>query len=181
MKREYHNLNEVIKKELSREEDFNTKKLIDELKIVKKRRYFTKNEFLEMCKWKSPRPKRYYESNSPELIEDISKKIISTKYERRKINLLTKLKGVNIPTASAILTLIESQNYGVIDTRVWQLLFLYGSVKKKPRGQGFTFNDWFNYLSKLRYFAKKFHCSVRNIEYSLFKYHKKIQEGNLYK
>ncbi len=87
----------------------------------------------------------------------ISRKTISTKYERRKIDLLTRLKGVSIPTASAILTLIEPQNYGVIDIRVWKLLYLYGVVKKKPRGQGFTFDDWFHYLSKLRYFAKKLH------------------------
>lgn len=180
MKKEYSDLNKLIRNELSREEDFNTKKLIDELKIVKKRGYFTKDEFLKMCKWKSFRPKRYYESNSPELIKDISKKVISTKYEKRKIDLLTKLKGVSIPTASAILTLIDPKNYGVIDIRVWQLLYLYGSVNKKPRGQGFNFNDWFSYLSKLRYFAKKFHCSVRNIEYSLFQYHRKIQEGRLY-
>jgi len=181
MKKDYRNLSELIKNKLSREEDLNTKKLINELKKVRKQGYFTKDEFLKMCSWKSPRPKRYYESNSAELIEDISKNVISTKYEKRKIDLLTKLKGVNIPTASAILTLIDPQNYGVIDIRVWQLLYLYGSVKKNPRGQGFNFNDWFYYLSKLRYFAKKFHCLVRNIEYSLFQYHKKIQVGNLYK
>ena len=181
MKKEYHSLNELIKNKLSREEDFNTKRLINELKKVRKRGYFTKDEFLKMCKWKSPRPKRYYGSNPPELIKDISSKILATKYEKRKIDLLTKLKGVSIPTASAILTLLDPQNYGVIDIRIWQLLYLYGSVKKNPRGQGFNFNDWFHYLSKLRYFAKKFHCSVRNIEYSLFQYHKKIQEGNLYK
>jgi len=180
MKKKYSNLTELIKNELSRKENFNTKKLIGELKIVKKRGHFTRDEFLKMCKWKSPRPERYFKSNSSELIKDISKKVISTKYEKRKIDLLTKLKGVSVPTASAILTLLDPQNYGVIDIRVWQLLYLYGSVKKKPRGQGFNFNDWFYYLLKLRYFAKKFHCSVRNIEYSLFQYHRKIQEGNLY-
>ncbi len=106
---------------------------------------------------------------------------MATKFEKRKIDLLIKLKGVQIPTASAILTLIDPNNYGVIDIRVWQVLYLYGSVKTNPDGVGFNFSNWYNYLVKLRYYAKKFKVKARNIERTLFLYHKKIQEGNLYK
>ena len=131
--------------------------------------------------WKSSRPKKQYLKNSNEEVISISKKVLSTKYEKRRVELLTTLKGVLIPTASTILTLIDPQNYGVIDIRVWQILYLYGSVKVKPTGTNFDFNNWYNYLMKLRYFAKKFKVSVRDIERTIFLYHKKIQEGNLYK
>ena len=181
MKKEYSTIEELIKENLSTEEHAETLKLMNELKGVKKRGYFTKDEFLKMGMWKSPRPKQKYLKNSEEKIISISKKVLATKFEKRRIKLLTSLKGVSIPTASAILTLIDPQNYGVIDIRVWQVLYLYGSVKVKPTGTNFNFRNWYNYLMKLRYYAKKFKVSARDIERTIFFHHKKIQDKNLYK
>lgn len=181
MKKEYSTIEELIKNNLSTKESADTSKLIKDLNHIKNRGYFTKEEFIKMGMWKSPRPKQKYLKNSEKEIIEISKKVLSTKFEKRRIDLLTKLRGVKIPTASAILTLIDPKNYGVIDIRVWQVLYLYGSVKDKPSGTNFDFNNWYNYLMKLRYYAKKFKVSARDIERTLFLYHKKIQEGNLYK
>jgi len=180
-KQEYPTIEELIKNNLNTEESLRTQKLINDLEPVKERGYFTKDEFIKMGVWKSPRPKQRYLQNSEEDIVSISKKVFTTKFEKRRIELLTKLKGVSIPTASAILTLSDPQNYGVIDIRVWQLLYLYRSVKNNPTGIGMDFHDWYHYLMKLRYYAKKFNVKVRDIERTLFLYHKKIQEGNLYK
>ena len=77
--------------------------------------------------------------NSEEEVISTSKGVLSTDFEKRRLELLVELKGVAIPTASAILTLIDPENYGVIDIRVWQVLFLYGSVKVKPTGTNFSF------------------------------------------
>jgi len=107
-----------------------------------------------MGMWKSPRPKKQYLKNSEKEIISISKKVLATKFEKRKIELLTSLKGVLTPTASAILSLIDPKNYGVIDIRVWQVLYLYDSVKVKPNGTNFDFNNWYNYLMKLRYYKE---------------------------
>jgi len=181
MKKEYKSIEELIKNNLNIEEDAVTLKLINELKKIKKRGYFTKAEFLAIGMWKSPRPKQQYLRNSKKEIISISKKVLSTKFERSRIELLTSLKGVSIPTASAILTLIDPKNYGVIDIRVWQVLYLYGSVKQKPSGMNFDFSNWYNYLMKLRYYAKKFKVSARDVEQILFLHHKEIQDGNLYK
>jgi len=180
MEKEYKNIEELIKENLSTEEYENTQELMNELKNVRSRGYFTKKEFLKMAKWKSPRPKRWYLSNSEDEIIKISKKVFSTNYDKRRIELLTRLKGVRIPTASAILMLTDPQNYGVIDIRVWQVLYLYGSVKVNPSGKNFQFNNWYNYLMKIRYFAGKFKVKARDIERTLFSYHPKIQEGRLY-
>ena len=180
MEKEYKDIKELIKENLSTEEYEDTQELINELKNVRSRGYFTKKEFLKMAKWKSPRPKRWYLSNSEDEIMKISKKVFSTNYDKRKIELLTRLKGVRIPTASAILMLTDPQNYGVIDIRVWQVLYLYGSVKVNPTGRNFNFKNWYNYLMKLRYFADKFKVKARDIERTLFSYHHEIQEGRLY-
>lgn len=180
MKREYNNIQALIKENLSIKEHVPTQNLMNELKDVIYKGYFTKDEFLKMGMWKSPRPKNLYLSNSEDKIIKISKKVLSTKYEMRRIELLTQLKGISIPVASAILTLTDPKNYGVIDIRVWQVLYLYDSVKVKPTGRNFNFNNWYNYLMKLRYFAKKFGVKARDIEKTNFLYHYKIQEGKLY-
>ena len=141
VKKIYSSLDDLIKNELSTEEEANTAVLIKELEHVKKQGYLTKDEFLKIGMWKSPRPKQLYLKNSEEEIISTSKEVLSTDYEKRKLELLDKLKGVSIPTASAILTLTDPKNYGVIDIRVWQILFLYGSVKVKPTGTNFSFEN----------------------------------------
>ena len=71
-------------------------------------------------------------------------------------------------------------HYGVIDIRVWQLLFAINSVRKNPKGIGFTFKYWYRHLCKLRYHAKELGVSARAVERTLFYYHREIQEGLLY-
>ena len=90
------------------------------------------------------------------------------------------LKGVGLPMASAILTLVDPKRYGVIDIRVWKALFSIGSVTTKPRGVGFNFKNWYHYLCKLRYHAKELGVSVRTVERTLFLYHQENQDGLLY-
>jgi hypothetical protein len=76
--------------------------------------------------------------------------------------------------------LTDPRRYGVIDIRVWQLLFDLGSVRTKPSGVGFTFSDWYHYLVTLRAHAKQLGVSVRAVEYSLFLYHERVERGPLY-
>ena len=82
--------------------------------------------------------------------------------------------------ASAILTLINPERYGVLDIRVWQLLYALKSVRVNPRGQNFNFKNWYQYLCKLRFHAKELGVSVRVVERTLFSYHQEIQNGLLY-
>lgn len=176
----YRTLRELLRHELVRNEDPKTMKLMEHLKPIKRRGWVSRIEFLAMCRWKSPRAIRYYRKNSAARIRRVSRAVLATRSERRRLELLTGLAGVNVPMASAILTLIDPRRYGVLDIRVWQLLFRIRSVKKNPRGQGFTFNDWSHYLRKLRYHASELRVPVRTVEYTLFKCHQKFQQGRLY-
>ena len=162
MQKLYATIEELIKCELNDDEDAKTLNLMSSLAGVLERGYFNKEEFLRMGMWKSARPKQKYLKNSEAEIKSTSRKVLDTKFEKRRIVLLTKLHGVLIPTASAILTLIDPQNYGVIDIRVWKVLYLYGSVKDRPKGTNFDFNNWYNYLMKLRFVLKnsKFQCET---------------------
>jgi hypothetical protein len=180
MERKYQNLSELLTMELTTKEHNSTNAIISSVCEVKRRGFFNKEQFLKMGIWKSPRPKKWYESNDENKIIKISRQALNASKEEDKIEYLTLLKGVSIPVASALLALIDPINYGVIDIRVWQLMYLYGEVDSKPSGKGFRINDWCNYLSILRKYAKKFNVKTRNIERTLFIHHTKIQEGNLY-
>ena len=83
--------------------------------------------------------------------------------------------------ASAILMLLQPRRYGVIDIRVWQLLYAMGAVTKKSSGVGFNFNNWYQFLMIIRYFAKKLGVGARDIERSLFLAHREFQKGPLYR
>jgi hypothetical protein len=82
--------------------------------------------------------------------------------------------------ASAILTLFDPRNYGVLDIRVWRLLHGMKLVDANPGGKGFTSRNWCQYLGLIRSLASKFRVSVRTIDRILFRYHRKVQVGELY-
>ncbi len=176
----YRDVAAILANELTREESPATRQLIDDLRVVRRRGYLTKREFLTICRWKSPRAIRLCESNSPDRIRRHSATALASGNERTRFEALTDLHGVGAPTASAILTLINPRRYGVLDIRVWQLLRELGSVTTKPGGAGFVFDDWHDYLVTLRGHAKTLGVSVRTVEYSLFLYHQRVQRGPLY-
>jgi len=88
---------------------------------------------------------------------------------------------VSVPTASAILTLIDPRRYGVLDIRAWQLLFGLGAVERKPAGRGFAPRDWLDYLAELRRHARRLGVPTRAVEYTLFQCHRRFQKGRLYR
>lgn len=176
----YKTLRQLLQHELVHDEDPSTKGLIHRLKHVRRGGEFSRAQFLEMCEWKSPRVIRHYRRNSAATIRRVSRAVLASHSERKRMELLTSLRGVSVPMASAILTLIDPQRYGVIDIRVWQLLFAIDSVRRNPQGRGFTFNHWYQYLRQLRYHAKEMGVSARTVERTLFDYHKKMQKGRLY-
>ena len=180
-KLKYSSLGGLLDKEGIGEEDPETAKIIRRLRHVKVDKQLSRGEFLDICYWKSSRSIRQCERNSARSVESISQQVLKSRSEKKRLELLTSLYGVSIPTASAILTLTDPSHYGVIDIRVWQLLYRLGSVQQNARGQGFKFNHWYHYLKILRYHAKRLHKPVRLVELTLFKFHQNHQTGNLYR
>jgi len=176
----HQSLAALLRRELALDEDPVTRALIERLRHIKRAGEFSRAEFLQMCRWKSPRAAPHYAKNRASRIRAISRAALATRSERCRLSTLTTLKGVNVPVASAILTLIDPARYGVLDIRVWQLLFALGCVDGKPGGRGFSVRDWQLYLERLRPHAKRLGVSVRAVEYTLFRCHQKLQTGRLY-
>jgi len=177
----YDSVRSLLEYELSNEEGTETKNLINSLKHVKKKKVFTKDELILMSNWKSYRQIHHIKENHHNTIKSVSQKALNSKSEKEKIDHLTSLNGVSIPVASAILTLIDPKNYGVIDIRVWQVLYSLNFVSTNPEGRNLNFSNWEQYLMLLRYYSKEFEVTARAIDRTLFYIHRKYQEGNLYK
>ena len=100
--------------------------------------------------------------------------------EKSKIKYLIELKGVNIPTASAILSVINPDKYPIIDERCIQSLNSLGIIKWDK----ITLDNWINYLIVIRDLGEQFHKSAREIEKGLFAFNRiklDSEYKNLYK
>jgi hypothetical protein len=177
----YTELRVLLTKYLSTEEDDETAALIRELQAASERGYLTRNELEKVCRWKSARAIHLIKKNSIARSRTATRRALATRSERRRFEALTTLNGVSVPMASAILTLLDPRRYGVLDIRVWQLLYAMGAVTKKPSGVGFDFNNWHQFLMIIRYLAKNLHVNARDIERSLFFAHRAYQAGTLYR
>ena len=179
MRNQYRDLGALLDAELRDHENPETADLISRLRAVHERGYLTKDEFLEICRRKSQRTAGLQRRNSAGQIERVSREVFGTDYEKRRIERLTSLHGVGIPTASAILAFTDPERYGIIDIRVWQLLYRYRVVTVRPSGTSFTFENWYTYLMKLRYFAEKRRTTARLVELTLFEHDKYVRDEKL--
>src|SRR5687768_10751134 len=107
------------------------------LKRQRKPMFLDKFNFENILKWKLRnqfgRQINLRQLNTDEIIKKITRLVLELEHSNQdyetglKFKILTSLKGVEIPIASAILTLTNPGKYAVVDFRVWRQLF---GVKK---------------------------------------------------
>lgn len=170
-----------MRERLIRDEDPGTADLIECLRPARTRGYLTRGELERVCRWKSPRSAGLVRRNSPHRVRGATEAVIRTLDERERFDRLLSLHGVSTPSASAVLTMLEPQRYGVIDIRVWQILHAMGAVEGNPRGAGFTFEQWHRFLHVIRGLAAGLEVSARAVERTLFAAHRDHQVGTLYR
>ncbi len=176
----YRDVSALLRALPVRPEDPGTARLIARLRGARRAGEFGRREFLDMCRWKSPRAILHYRRHSAATVRRVSRAVLATRDEARRMALLTALKGVSVPTASAILTLLEPRRYGVLDIRVWQLLHAIGAVRARPGGRGFGVAHWLEFLTVIRAEARARGLTARTVEWMLFGYHQTVQRGRLY-
>jgi len=176
----YKRLEPLVRNYLSTREESEATGLIRQLRTARLRGYVMPEELEAVCYWKSPRAIRHIRANGAGRVRSATGAALRSRSERKRLEALTSLRGVSVPMASALLTLLDPKRYGVIDIRVWQLLHKLGTVKKNPGGVGFKFRNWYQFLMIIRHFAKKFGVKARDIERTLFLVHKEYQAGRLY-
>jgi len=174
-------LETLVRERLIRDEDPGTADLIERLRPARTRGYLTRGELERVCRWKSPRSAGLVRRNSPRRVRNATAAMIRTIDERERFDRLLSLHGVSVPSASAVLTMLEPERYGVIDIRVWQLLHAMGAVDGNARGAGFTFDQWHRFLHVIRDLAARLEVPARAVERTLFAAHREHQVGTLYR
>lgn len=150
--------------------EYQTDEVLNELsESAKKKGYLTKDEFLKICAWKTPRSKPLCLSNSDELIKEITNIALKTNSEQLSIEILTILKGVSWPTASAILHFCHKDPYPILDFRA---LYTLG-YNKVPL---YNYPFWSAYTAYCRSLSVQYNCDMRAVDRALWQYSKQHQK-----
>jgi hypothetical protein len=144
-------------------------RLMDRLApATRDRGYLRRNEFLALCRWKTPRTIRRCASNSTQQIRDATQLAFATSDERAKIGILRLLAGVDWPTASVLLHFCDRQPYPVLDFRA-----LWSLGTEPPSSYSFAF--WWAYTTFTRRLAESTGHTMRTIDRALWQYSKERQ------
>jgi hypothetical protein len=136
----------------------------------KGRGYLTREEFLELCKWKTPRSQPKCQRNQTELIREATGIALSSGYEELRIGVLMVLHGVGWPTASVILHFWHNDPYSIIDFRaLWSIGF-----DKQPNY--YTFDLWWKYTAFCRELAEESKVSMRTLDRALWQFSSEKQK-----
>jgi hypothetical protein len=100
--------------------------------------------------------------NSDGNLADALTLAVAAKTERAATSVLCGLQGVDVPVASAILTVIEPERYAVIDFRALEAL---GRASRDR-----TVNFYIGYLNARRQVAKANHVSLRDLDRALWQW-----------
>lgn len=135
---------------------------------ARERGYLTYNNFIDICKWKTPRSGPLCRSNNIELIEEATQVALSCANEELRMCVLTGLRGVQFPTASAILHFCHKAHYPILDFRALWSLGFNQTVK-------YSFKLWSDYTDATRELALNTGLSMREVDRGLWQYSKEHQ------
>lgn len=129
-------------------------------RTAKARGWFTKREFLDICRWKTPRAIDHCAENSEQFIKWATRTALSSTLEEARIKSLTLLQGVKWPTASVILHFAHRDRYPILDVRaLWSM-----GYSKPPR---YDFWLWWAYTKQCRRLAARQGVSMRTLDRAL--------------
>ena len=135
---------------------------------VLKRGYLLKDELQRVAYWKAPRSSGYVKHNTEEYVREVTGFAFGATTERARIEVLTLLDGVQYPTASAILHLLHSEPYPLIDYRtLWSV--------SAPAPYQHSFKLWWQYVEFCRRLAERSDMDMRTLDRALWQYSKEKQ------
>ena len=136
---------------------------------VREQGFFTLDQVLEVCRWKSPRTVPKIEKNDPAFVKTVTGIAVSTTDERLRVEVLTLLDGVGWPVASVLLHYGVSDDYPILDVRaLW-------SLSKDVKSYEYKFALWDSYLRTCRALSAEAGVSIRELDKALWQYSKEKQ------
>lgn len=138
--------------------------------FMRREGYLTRDHFLTLARWKSPRSGPLCARNEAGFVEAVTRAAASATDERFRIEVLRLLQGVDWPTASVILHVGVADPYPLLDVRaLWSL----GHDTPPP----YTFDLWWAYTTFSRDLARSQGVSMRALDRALWQFSKERQGG----
>ncbi|MGY1825955.1 hypothetical protein [Blastococcus sp. SYSU DS0541] len=131
---------------------------------VAERDFYTRDEFLAVCRWKTRRTTRSVATNTAEDVQDLTETALAAP-ERLRHRILALLAGVRTPTASALLMVADPKQFTVIDYRSVEALQAHGEL-----GPGWP--GYVDYLERCRAIAHAVGTDLRQLDRALWCWHK---------
>lgn len=135
---------------------------------VRLRGHLLRGEFLELCRWKTPRSGPRCAGNSAATIREATAVALASDDERAKIFILRTLSGVGWPTASVILHFCDARPYPILDVRA-----LWSAGCDVPPTYGTEL--WLAYTEFCREVSRAARTDMRTLDRALWQYSKERQ------
>jgi hypothetical protein len=132
---------------------------------ARRRGYYTREEFLLVCAWKTGRSKSKVASNTEEEVEGATRAAFQAQDEAQRMEALLELRGVGVPTASTLLHFAFPSDYPILDVRA------LGSLGHQGRTT-YPVSYWLRYLDACRRLAREHGVTVRVLDKALWQYSK---------
>jgi hypothetical protein len=134
---------------------------------VRGRGHYTREEFIEVCAWKTPRSRPKVAANSAAAVIEATARALGTGDEANRIAALLALSGVGVPTASTLLYVAFPDDYPILDVRALE------SLGVKPRST-YPIPFWLAYLEACRSLARRSGVSLRTLDKALWQRSKEL-------
>ena len=132
---------------------------------VRARGYYTREEFIEVCAWKTVRSRPKITRNTDAAVVAATGLAMATEDEAARMAALLELDGVGVPTASTLLYCAFPERYPILDVRALE------SLGVKPRSQ-YPLSFWLGYLEACRELAQQAGVSLRTLDKALWQHSK---------
>jgi len=133
--------------------------------IARARGHYTRDELIEVCGWKTPRSRPLVAANTGRRVVEVTQRAFAAVDERTRMKALVELRGVGVPTASALLHFAYPDESPIIDVRALESL---GVERKASPGVGL----WLAYATSCRELAAAHRVSIRTLDKALWQYSK---------
>ena len=133
-------------------------------------KYFDKEHFVKLGRWKTPRQEENYRSNDEDLIKEATRLAHEVSNERLKLHILKMLTGVGVPVASTFLHFLHPDEFPIFDVHVRSSLKKAGKWERSVGDA--SDNAWLEYVDIMRGLSRRLGLSLRELDKALWAYDK---------
>ncbi len=131
---------------------------------VRKRGCYDRNDLLTVGRWKTPRVLSRLDSNTDEMIRDITSTALAAPEPIQHL-VLTLLNGVLVPVASSLLMVWQPGVHTVIDVRAVNSLVVNGEIADPAPNM---YPPYVDYLKVCRTISQRCDRSLRTVDRALY-------------